>query len=441
MTINYTAEGGAAQIKELTVISNKFRTIDVSNAFREIYIYQSCLDNSVRATIKLGDTGYRAGSNSVASIERGDLDLTVGEKWNILISDGYGNNLYFRDEYHLRTEKTRDIYESTNQNVCTIDLCSLETINNELVDNRVAHRFDGKISDSVVKILKDSLKTKKSIFIDNTYNSFNFLGNNEKPFYKIPWLAARSVPDLPNAPGKLAGYFFYEVPNDGRGNGGFNFRSIDKLFTQRPKHKLIFTNSPYLPVGYDRKILSYSIDKMFNINNISSGALAGSRYKIFNPLTKKYEENSFNDSKRMNDLYMGGYSLPNVAADLKLVSKDVKIYTDWLPIGILPSGSTFEKQLDNVETLDWNKQEIVRQATARYNNLFNTRINIVIPGDFSIKAGDLLTCDFPEISGKVTKEISNKKSGNYLVIDVAHLIKATKSFTSINLVRESIYNS
>lgn len=441
MAINFGAEGGSVQVKEFNIVSNRNLDIDISDGFLELYVYQSCLDNSVRASATLADSGYRSGTNSVASIERGDLDLTAGEKCHLVLTDGYDNTLSFKDNYHLRTQQLRNVSENTGKNVYTLDFCSLETINNELVDNRVKQRFDGKVSDSVVKILRNSLKTEKSIFIDETFNNFNFLGNNEKPFYKIPWLAARSVPDLPNAPGKLAGYFFYEVPDDGRGNGGFHFRSVDKFFTQTPKHKLIFTNTPFLPVGYDRKILSYSIDNMVSLNTISSGAIAGSRYKIFNPLTKKYEENSFNDSERMDDKYMGGFNLPNIAADLELTTKDVKIYTDWLPIGILPSGSTFEKQLDNVEKLDWNKEEIVRQATARYNNLFNNRINIVIPGDFSINAGDILTCDFPEISGKATKVISNKKSGNYLVIDVAHKITAKNCFTSINLIRESIYNS
>lgn len=441
MGINIGAEGGSSQLKQFTIFSNKNGDIDMCGGFLELYIYQSCLDNSVRATATFADTGFRMGTTSVAAIEQDDLDLTAGEKVHLLVYDGYGNLLSFLNEYQLRIQQLRNVAEHTGKNVFTLDFCSKESINNELVDNRVKQRFDGKISDSIQYILEKNLKTEKPYLIEETYNKFNFLGNNEKPFYKIPWLAKRSVPNLPNAAGNLAGYFFYEVPDDGRGNGGYRFKSIDNFFTQTPKHKLIFNNTPFLPVGYTRKILSYSIDNLVSLNSISSGVLVGTKYKKFNPFTKKYEENSFYDSERMGEKYMGGTDVPAIASDLSLNTKDVKIYTGWEPIGILPSGSTLETQLSHIEKPDWNKEDIVRQAEARYNNLFNTRLNITIPGDFSINAGDILTCDFPEISGKASKIISNKKSGNYLVIDVAHRITSKNCYTTINLVRESLYKS
>jgi hypothetical protein len=172
------------------------------------------------------------------------------------------------------------------------------------------------------------------------------------------------------------------------------------------------------------------------------GSLTKPILKSFNPFNQEYkEETTFSDVERMNENYMGGTNMPQIAQDLDLWNKSTKIYNRWKPIGILPTGSTLEKQLEEIEAADWDIEAIERQAKARYNNLFNTRLNITIPGDFSIQAGDIITCDFPEISGKASKIISNKKSGNYLVIDVAHRITKMNCFTSINLVRESIYKT
>ena len=46
------------------------------------------------------------------------------------------------------------------------------------------------------------------------------------------------------------------------------------------------------------------------------------------------------------------------------------------------------------------------QSVMRYNQLFTIQINITIPGDFSIKAGDLVECAFQEVSGEESKEIN-----------------------------------
>jgi hypothetical protein len=443
MVLNNAAAGGSAQIQKFTIISNTNKDVDVSGGIIDLLIFQSCFDTTVRVSANLIDSGYRSGSNSVAGFERGDLDLTAGEKTLLTVEDGNGNKLSFNDDYHLRIQQLRDVAESTNKTGYTLDFYSEECINNELEKNRLKKRYDGKISDSIVSILTETLGTTKNIFIDETINNFNFLGNNEKPFYKIPWLGARSVPNTPGSLGKFAGYFFYETPDNGSGNGGFHFRSIDKFFTQQPKYTLISNDTPFLPVGYDKKILSYSIDSCVNLDKtLKTGALSKPVLKTFNPFTKKYsEERTFSNIERLTSDYMGGEELPKIANDLDLWNKSTNVDFKMAPLGILPSGTTLEERIKFSEDLDWDIEGIIRQATSRYNNLFNTRLNITIAGDFSINAGDILTCDFPEISGKASKIVSNKKSGNYLVIDVAHRISSTGCFTSLNLVRESIYKS
>lgn len=443
MPLNLNAAAGSAQLNQFTLVSNDNRDVDITGGFIEVTFYHSCLDYSTRVTAIIGDTGYRSESDSSGMFEEGDLNLTAGEKANVLATDGNGNTLSFVDDYHLRLQQLRDVDENTGKAIFTLDFYSKECIDNELVENRVTQRYNGRISDSIVAILTKTLKTPKKIYVDETINNFNFFGNTEKPFYKIPWLATKSVPDLPGAGGKYAGYFFFETPDDGKGNGGYHFRSIDKFFTQPPRKKLVFNNTPFLPDGYDEKILSYSINSSVNLDSVLKvGALTKSIIKSFNPFNHEYkEETTFSDVERMSSELMGGTEMPQIAKDLDLWNKPTRIYTKWKPIGILPSGSTLEKQLDEIEKADWDIDAIERQARARYNNLFNTRLNITIPGDFSILAGDVIVCDFPEISSKATKIISNKKSGNYLVIDVAHRLTKNNCFTSLNLVRESIYKS
>jgi hypothetical protein len=441
MTFNKAAEAGAAQVTKFNIVSNKGLEVDISSGIAELYIYESVLDVTVRVSAQIVDAGFRKNKSSAAATEQDDLNLTAGEKSLLHVVDGSGNFLYFDDDYHLRVHQLRNVNEHTGSTTFTLDFYSKECIDNEIADNRVTKRYNGLISDSVKSILTNTLKTKKNVHVDKTITSFNFIGGIEKPFYKIPWLATKSIPDMPDSVGKYAGYFFYETANDGKGSGGYNFKSIDKFFTKSPKKKLIFTNTPYTPVGYDIKILTYAFSNYVNLDHsLKSGALTKPLLKTFNQNNNEYkEDNFFSDSERMSETNMGGRALPEIASDLELKDKTTKILFEWVPAGILPSGSNVEQQLNNLNTPDYNKEQITRQAKARYNNLFNNRLNITIPGDFSIHAGDVLSCDFPEISSKATKIISNKKSGNYLVIDVGHRINKTGCFTSLNLVRESIY--
>ena len=92
-----------------------------------------------------------------------------------------------------------------------------------------------------------------------------------------------------------------------------------------------------------------------------------------------------------------------------------------------------------MDRLNFNEEEILRQSCARYNNLFTVKLSVTVAGDFGIHAGDIIECDFPEVSSKANKIVSNKKSGRYMVIDVAHRIHANGYYTTLNMSRETIY--
>ena len=63
--------------------------------------------------------------------------------------------------------------------------------------------------------------------------------------------------------------------------------------------------------------------------------------------------------------------------------------------------------------------------------------DIQIPGDFSIKAGDIVACDFPELDGASTKDTNPESGGKYMVAHVCHRINPSSTTTSLALVRDS----
>jgi len=107
--------------------------------------------------------------------------------------------------------------------------------------------------------------------------------------------------------------------------------------------------------------------------------------------------------------------------------------------GILPAGRKLSQQIPKSQQPNFNMEEIVRQSAMRYNQLYSNKMSITIAGDFSLRAGDLIYCDFPEVSSKSSKVVSQKAGGIYMIADLCHRITKDNCYTKLNLVRDSIY--
>jgi hypothetical protein len=434
MASNRRAAAGESQIKLFELGSN-YNKGGISPKGIEFDYYESILDNSVRATITIVDTGHRETKDGSSLYEEEDINLTSGEPVGLKITDGNNTTLDLTGDKKLRVKEARNIDESTNKMVFTFDLCSKETIDNELEKCRVRTRFDGKISDSVEKILKEVLKTSKDLDIDQTLNELSFIGNVEKPFYKCTWLGPRSVPDIQNAKANLAGFFFYETYD------GFKFKSIDKLFQQKPKKKYIFNNiiESTPPPGYDGKILDYSFDSSIDLKkSILTGSLGQSKVKVVNSFESAFRQSDYNSENQFNEDNTGGKERPKIASDLNVQDETTRISYKWDDQGFLSKGNKLKDQLPKSTYINYSNDEILRQSCMRYNNLFSIKLSVAVAGDLSLRAGDLIECDFPEVSSKKTKKISRKKSGIYMIADVCHRITKNSCYTRLNLVRESI---
>lgn len=418
----------SSKIKSIKISSNYGPSVDIAGG-ASLQIFESVFDVSVRSTINAIDAGFRSGQGSVGGLEEDDLNLTVGEKITIKVEDNYENPL----DLELIIQNVDNIVEHTQYNGYTIHCYSEECITNEFLDSRVVKRFEGKITDHIPKIITENLKSQKELKIDPCINSFNFLGHLKKPFEIITWLAKRTAPDIGSF-GDLAGYLFWETSN------GYNFRSIDKIFKDKNVVKtFVYTNTFRTPNGYDASILDYSWSENIDLEKkLLTSAFNKAQSRRFDPYSNEYIEDDFDAKVQFGD-NIGGLEQPKINI---IEGKASRIVSNWLDTGVLPPGSNLKKQLEkSKDFINFDIDKILRQSFIRYNNLFSNKLSIKIPGDFSIHAGDLVWCDFPEISDKINQRISRKKSGIYMVIDVSHLITSKGTFTGLNLARESIYRT
>ena len=74
----------------------------------------------------------------------------------------------------------------------------------------------------------------------------------------------------------------------------------------------------------------------------------------------------------------------------------------------------------------------------RYNQLFTIQTEVKIPGDFSLRAGDMIKCVFPQIGpADNTGPINNETSGEYMIAHICHRTTPKDTFSSLTLVRDS----
>ena len=408
---------------------------DVSQGVLELNYYENILSETVKLTAIVLDTGNAASADDGTGGKIGlDDALKIGNGEKVLVSFEDGNKTpnklnFTTDDKALYLNKREKISEHTQKTIYSIELVSKEFLTNESL--RVVKRYDGRISDSVDKILKEVVKTEKELDIEVTENKFNFIGTNKKPYWTILWLCKKSIPQKQGSVGKSAGYFFFENYD------GFKFKSVDGLFDRTPVLKYIYNNSTssVVPVGYDGKILKF---KSSSGGDFQSNLMMGTynaNNKGFNSKESSYRENPIDSVAQEAGVTFAGTDF-NFVNSL-FTADPSRITYSFDSVGFLPDGKNLQEQLERSSDLDMDKSQIMNQASMRYNQVFTMQLNITIPGDFNLRAGDLIFCDFPEQSSKPNQETNKRLSGVYLISGLCHHIKPNETYTYLELIRDS----
>ena len=425
--------GGSSFIEKIDVVSNKdqSKNVSVANGTINLMYYESILQDSVRATVTFVDTGNSIDGKTVIE----GLPMVGQEKVSLKFTDNNKKTL----DLTLYVNKVTPLVNETNKSMVQIDLASKEFIMNEKV--RLNTRFDGKISDYIETILTSPnfLGTEKKCEIEPCFNNYNFCGNNKKPFYTMNWLSTKTVPDLPDAYGNTAGYFFFETSE------GFKFKSIDSMLSQEKKKSIIYNQTPdsrgaNIPAGYDVKALDYSKDNRVDVQEKLKMGAFSTRTVLFDPFNCYYEVITPNAKEKEKSLKLAGKELPVLNPEFNKQGANKEFTrTQYMLLdkGTLPTGDSKE-QINKSTEQNFDPKNILNQSTMRYNQLFTSEVKITIPGDFSLHAGDAIFMDAPPENAKKNDEVNKQDSGLYIIADLCHYISPKETYTKLILVRDSV---
>ena len=437
------------------------KTVDVRLGTVSIDYYEDIFSPTITATIVIADTGtVIAGSDNqgnpdlvcmnpdgqLQSIYQG-LPIRGGERVLLKIAGNSPNNpnLDYATGDSLYVSSIGNVISENQREVLVLNLTSREAIINETQSVTKKYPTSSPISASVENIIKEFLSPTKKIEVDQTSNKYGFLGNSRKPFSLLVTLASKAVPEI-SKKDATSGYVFFQTSD------GMFFKSLDKLIEQPPKATYTYTeiNKARFERQNDFNILTYATDRNEKlVENLRLGAYASERI-VFDPYT--FDVTILNFDK---EEYRGGQK--NLGT--KISTPTINIGKSKIPPSSLYNqSSTSQSLIDlgtsssrkvaaiaDVGTFDpdvsiesnANTLEYQSQSLTRYNTLFIQIITMTVPLNTNLKAGDIISCQFPKTTTSKKKEFDAAQSGLYMIKALCHHFDTNGSYTSLKLIRDT----
>ena len=417
-----------SRYEEILIESSESKeTVDLRPGVQSVDYYEDIFRPYVTAKILVTSSGPVINGKGIYQ----GLPLKGGERVSLRIKQSVNGlpGLDFSqtpDDYLYVSGISNYISDSTSETFI-LNLCSKVAITNETT--RVTKRYptSQNISGSVEQIVKEYLNVPFAEAPHQTENKYGFIGNMRKPFTVIRWLASKGVDS------ETAGFVFYQTKE------GMHFKSLNKMIEQKPKalYSETMVADGKGEQNEDFKISTYYLDKNQNvIEKLKLGAYSSMRYYFdFHRAAFTREQEGVylhkDHIKKTNTLGSQDPGLPKVnSTDVKPLDE----YPTRIMSGFIDRG-TLEDKVDTTKNADPFQYQ--SQSLYRYADMFTQKVEMTVPMNTSLKAGDIIECDFRQTAtGK--EESDPIESGLYMIKQLRHHFDKEGSYTAMMLIRDTI---
>ena len=405
-----------AAIYEVLTISKDGKEEPLQGKTVNFNYYESLYSPVVSGNLTYVDAGGSTEDkkDNLTSIKDG-LPITALEDLKVKIQTSFGTIDFTKDPFKVTSSPI--MHQESNRQTVLLTFVNEKELRNSEVP--VFDRYVGRISDSIRKILQQKLQiSNDKIDIEPTKNSYGFVGKGRGALNIILDLCRRSVPVKGDA-----GYFFYQTQD------GFKYKSIDSLLSQEPKQKYLYYGALRSNVENSDNdfnvLLAPKVKKDQDITKALKDGTYVNRNIFFNPQTFEHSEVVFSVDKDGVKKTLGG-DLPIKTDELKSF---VKTNHHILDIGSFE----VQNQIPNNDPREWQAT-----STMRYNLLHSIVMEIQIPCNSELRAGDVIELEIESIKEDMVQSPSDEQqSGKYLILHLCHHFDSLRSFTSLTLVRDS----
>ena len=390
--------------------------------------YESLYSPMVTGSLVLEDTGgsVEDEKTGILGTIKDGMKISGFEEVSFQISTRYGE-LNFKN-YPLIVTGSPSNFDLPNRQTILLNMVSKTKIDSS--KKPLTRNYpEAPISETITKILNKELKiSEDKLNIEKTKNQDKIKGNHLGALDCILKMCKKSIP----AEGKDPGYFFYETQD------GHNFRSIDGLIKKGIED---FDNEQYAKMhtyyyfgsiaakledenGNDFKVLTTPnvVRDEDQIKAMSEG-LYCVRIITKNSLTGEYKE-----------------EIKNLLSDTNLGEKQEKVVDDnnYLKsycFHISPGADDPGVS----DTILNNPADYVPQSNMRYSLLHSQVVQIQVPCNVQLKAGEVIKLYLENItqSNKNEQIYNNLRSGFYMICHLSHVFTPKNSYTSLTLLRDT----
>ena len=386
---------------------------EITRGYTSINYYESVTSPSISMTLSFIDIDQMISREWITGGEMIDLEITIPD---------------FEEKFKIESKKqklvlnaVRDVITSTNKQIATLEFVSEESLINET--SRVNKKFTGNVTQIVSQLLtnesnsdKKGIQTEKEFNSDQAVNKYSFVGNLKRPFETIQWLGPKA-----QASAKNFGFLFFENLD------GFHFKSIENLLKQEPE---FLYQKPDRPTETDLRIIESNLNQSNDMGMNARMGMYSNRTIYIDLENETYEETDFNISEL------------NPEKPLKVIEtlkeKPTRLMFRMLDQGALQKGSTKKEVEKRNELAVYQNKSYIRN-----NLLFSQSLNISVPINPELRAGQIIEVQFPlkdntdqNTTDKFGKDKDNDISGKYLISELRHVIGDGTSSTQLNLVRD-----
>ena len=383
---------------------------DIARGNPSINYYESVTSPSISMTVSFIDIDQMISVKGITGGEMIDLEIVIPD---------------FEEKFKITSKKqkmvlnsVRDVVTSANKQTATLEFISEESLINETC--RVNKKFTGNVTQIVKELLESEekgIKTKKEIKSDDAVNKYSFVGNLKRPFETIQWLCAKAQASSENF-----GFLFFE------NRDGFHFKSIENLLKQEPE---FLYEKPDRPVKTDLRIIESNLNQSNDMGINSRMGMYSNRTIYIDLENETYEEVDFNISEL------------NPEKPLKVIEtlkeKPTRLMFRILDQGALQKGSKKEEVEKRNELAVYQNKSYIRN-----NLLFSQSLNISVPINPDLRAGQMIEVQFPlkseenkDTTDAYGKDKDNDISGKYLISELRHVLGDGRSSTQLNLIRDT----
>ena len=424
----------------LTPLKKGAKGYDLTNSIMWMDYFEDILQPTVTASITVTNVYGLVSQLPIRGGER--VDMVLNSPFGSVDSDDtFEVTMYVYKVTGVEAEGTKETF--------ILHLTSLEHFSNETTRCMKKYFPEVKVTDHVKDIIDNVLyggskEDRKEAHIEPSITTYGFIGCNKKPFNAITWLGTKAVSSIAKKSGTsgkgkdaenkgTAGFLFYET------QAGYHFKSIDSLAAGAqvgtPKLKKVKYQYYYkgkiidtAKLTNDFKIINFEYEKNIDLRK----ALSVGMYCNYTYLWDSFS----------NELHGLNYKLQEETKDATKLGKQDEIfvkseYADatsrifWRTTdhGVLGN--------DGVIKSSGRDDGDIGKSFSRYNLMFTQALNILVPCNTKLCAGDVIYCEFPKTEGGETSEPDPEVSGNYIIREVRHHFSANQNTSSLKLMRDS----